>query len=245
MLSDWSKISEPPHLSSDEVHVWAVPLSVQEATTDEYKAMLSSDDCDRAARFKSAEACRRFVVSRAALQTLLGRYLKKSPRDVNFTTDSNGKPRLYGESATGLNFNLAHSGEVALIAVSTGCEVGVDIERLREVSHWEEIAQRYFHPAEAEQIQTVPARLQRAAFFQCWTRKEAILKALGTGLSHPLSTFQVPLELHAGTWIECPAQSAGQPARCYLQSLTLDSDYTAAVACLDAERTARNWTFRF
>ena len=245
MLSSWPETSEPPRLSADEVHVWAVPLSAAEATADEFTALLSSEDCDRAARFKSADARRRFIVSHAALQTLLGHYLKGPPKDISFTTGANGKPRLHGESVMGLNFNLAHSGEVALIAVAKGCEVGVDVERLREVYHWEEIARRYFHPGEAAQILAVQARLRPAAFFQCWTRKEAILKALGTGLSHPLNTFQVPIESHGGAWIECLAKPGGQPARCFLQSLTLDSAYTAAVACLNAERKVRCWTFRF
>ena len=82
MLSAWPESSEPPHFSADEVHVWAVPLSVQGATADEFTAFLSSDDCDRAASFKSAEARRRFIISHAALQTLLGRYLETSPRDI-------------------------------------------------------------------------------------------------------------------------------------------------------------------
>ncbi len=239
MTFTWLKTAEPLQLSADEVHVWRVPLEVLAADLVGLATILSAEDRDRAERFKSPDARRRFIVAHAALRSLLSRYLNTSSQEVFFVEGTHGKPSLLGSNPTRLNFNLAHSGELALIAVTIGCELGVDVERLREVPHWQEIAGRYFHPAEVKEILACEADSHRIAFFQCWTRKEAILKALGTGLSHPLNMFHVPLDSSDNAWVGCPEQGTGQSVRCYLQPLTLEAEYAAALACLNAERSVR------
>jgi 4'-phosphopantetheinyl transferase len=152
--------------------------------------ILAADERARAERFRADDARRRFVTARAALRRLLGEYLGVPPNEVAFDYDMNGKPRLHHSAASSdLRFNLAHSGELALVAVTRGCEVGVDVERLREVRHWQEIAERYFHRREVAQIAALPHAEQRAAFLHCWTGKEAVLKALSTGVTRSLDFF--------------------------------------------------------
>jgi 4'-phosphopantetheinyl transferase len=138
---------------------------------------------------------------------------------------------------------VAHSAGLALVAVTTDCEVGIDLERLREVTYWEEIAHRYFHDAEVRAIHASPPADRGPAFIRCWTAKEAVLKALGVGLSGSLTGFYVPVTEHHGDWIEVPDRRRSSPARVWLRSLTADADYVAAIAIVGESRTVRCFTF--
>lgn len=236
----WPKATPPIELSADEVHVWAVPLESAAASRDELWAILSADERERAGRFRFDDVRRRFVTARAALRMLLGRYAALAPANISFAYEAHGKPRLAAANATaGLCFNLAHSAELALVAVATGCEVGIDVERLRAVRHLEQIARRYFHPAEAATVLAGPPTARQAAFFRCWTGKEAVLKAVGSGLSNSLAAFRVPVDEHAGAWIDFSAPGHSRAARCWLQQLVPCPEYAGAVTCLGAERRLR------
>jgi 4'-phosphopantetheinyl transferase len=201
------------------------------------RTILSSDERRRADRFRYDEPQRRFIHGRAALRTILGGYLGAEPAEIVFQYEANGKPRLMNiENPTALQFNLAHSDELALVAVVRGCEVGVDVERLRPVGHMEQIAHRYFHQAEADEILRSAPATRLAAFMSCWTAKEAILKAIGTGLGSSLSAFQVSIANFDGDWVDLPAAATPAPASCWMQQLSPCSDYVAAVAFVGCER---------
>lgn len=181
---------------------------------------LSTSECGRADFY--AEPRRNFVASRAAMRVILGRYLEMPPAEVAIHYDSNSKPRLAGKAAaSGLRFNLTHSGDLALVAVVEGCDIGVDAEMLRPVEHWRHIAGRYFHPAEVDAISAANPGEQNEAFLRCWTRKEAILKVSGTGLANTLDSFAVPWNATFCAWVELPA--AANPSttlrQYWLQSL--------------------------
>ncbi|MEX0641329.1 MAG: 4'-phosphopantetheinyl transferase superfamily protein [Pirellulales bacterium] len=234
-----SETNKPPALAGDEAHIWSVPLDDPRITWTKLMAVLAADERERAERFRLDDARRRFVTARAALRRLLGEYLQMSPAEVAFDYDANGKPRLkHSAEAFNLQFNLAHSGELALVAVARGCEVGVDVERLREVNHWREIAERYFHPRELDEIVASPPAEQLAAFMRCWTGKEAVLKALGTGVTRPLDFFVGDSQPDAGTWLDVPA-AAGSTARCWLLPLAPAADYIGAMASVGAQRRPR------
>ena len=239
MQRSWPATVEPPALAADEVHVWSVPLDDARTPWTNLSTVLATDERQRAERFRVEDARRRFVVARAALRNLLGQYLQMPPDEIAFDYDANGKPRLKDTAPSSeLQFNLAHSGELALVAVTRGCEVGVDVERLRAVTHWQEIAERYFHPREVADIVALPTAQQIAAFLRCWTGKEAILKALGAGVTQSLDFFVGQSVPQDGTWIDVPA-AASKPARCRLHPLAPAADYVGAVACLNAERRPR------
>ncbi|HWB97409.1 MAG TPA: 4'-phosphopantetheinyl transferase superfamily protein [Bryobacteraceae bacterium] len=174
--------------------MWSVLLTATEATTDRLFATLSPDERDRAARFHFNLHRHRFVLSRGLLRVLLARYLDTDPAALVFGYGPQGKPELPG---SGLCFNVSHSGNLAahaLVPDPTGSlELGIDVESIRTVSHSDAVARRFFCPAEWQEIETLPPAERADAFFRCWTRKEAYVKALGGGLSVPLDRFQVSL----------------------------------------------------
>jgi 4'-phosphopantetheinyl transferase len=218
-------------LAADEVRIWAVSLLVTESACADVKASLTAEEQQRAERYLRREIGRRFVVARAALRGILGACLGLSPSAVPIETDSLGKPRLAAGANDGeLSFNLAHSGELALVALTRGCEVGIDVEQIRSIDHWQEIAENYFHPAEIAQIAASEPSHHVAAFLQCWTRKEAILKAAGVGLSHSLKSFAAGMADQSGRWTELPENGVADGDRYWVQSLVPTAGYVAAVA---------------
>jgi len=241
----WPEFEQASVLPPDDVRVFAVPLHDIRASDESLLAILSPDERRRAAKFRIEKPRRQFVVGRAALRNLLGAQLNTPAGEVAIVCDASGKPRIEGAgNSAPLRFNVAHSDDIVLVAIALGCEVGVDVERLRVVNHKEQIARRYFHTAELEAILAAPAAQRDAAFLRCWTGKEAVVKAVGTGLSDLLSAFQVPADDHNDAWVDLPAAVARRAARCWLQSLRPDSDYVGAVACVGARRAASCLTIR-
>jgi 4'-phosphopantetheinyl transferase len=153
---------------------------------------LSPDESRRASRFHFERDRRRFAAARGVLRELLGRYLGVDPSALVFSYGPQGKPAL-ASPWKGLRFNVSHSGGLALLAFSTDHEIGVDIEQERPVPEMDSIAERHFSPRESAELRLLEERERRRAFFHCWTRKEAFVKAVGDGLSHALDAFDVTL----------------------------------------------------
>jgi 4'-phosphopantetheinyl transferase len=180
-------------LASDEVHSWCASLDVPPETSARLYATLTADERTRSARFQFERDQQRFIVARGVLRDLLGRYLQTQPSEISFVYNAFGKPDLGPEFANRLKFNLSHSAGLALIAIATASDVGVDVEYVRTESDYAEIARRFFSAAEVDQLTALPSYLYAEAFFSCWTKKEAYLKACGEGLAIPLNSFSVPL----------------------------------------------------
>jgi 4'-phosphopantetheinyl transferase len=165
------------------------PLAVEKALW-----LLGEEERARAARFVVERERARFIVARATLRRLLGERLGVSPRAVRLARAPHGKPALAGPSgASGLRFNVSHSEDVALFAFARGREIGVDVEAVRSIEDADSIAGRFFSPSEREAFFSLAAAERQLAFFRCWTRKEAFVKAIGDGLAHPLHAFDVSL----------------------------------------------------
>jgi 4'-phosphopantetheinyl transferase len=222
----------PLGLAADAVHIWTVPLDAEDTCLARCWANLSQDEQQQGERFQFDPSRRRYVVTRAALRALLGRYLSIPPLDIEFDWDASGKPRM-GAPSSGLYFNVAHSGGLALVAVASGCEVGVDVEQLRTVDRLEQIAERYFHPLEVAELLREPPADRSAAFLQCWTAKEAVLKAVGVGIGAALDRLHVPVRQHDGVFVDV---TISNPLRCWLQPLALEAGYVGAVACVGEKR---------
>src|SRR5437773_665542 len=180
-------------LASDEVHSWCASLDVPPETSARLYATLTPDERTRSARFQFERDQQRFIVARAVLRDLLGRYLQIQPGKISFVYNAFGKPDLGSEFANRLKFNLSHSAGLALIAIATASDVGVDLEYIRAQSDYADIARRFFSAAEVDYLIALPGHLYAEAFFSCWTKKEAYLKAHGEGLAIPLNSFSVPL----------------------------------------------------
>jgi len=178
-------------LDPQAVHVWAVPLDLPPEGIASLATVLSTNELERAEKFRFPHLRSRYVAARGSLRVLLGRYLQLDPAALEFSYSSRGKPTLKGQGAESLHFNLAHSHELALIAITRAAPVGVDVERIRPMRDADRIADRFFSTREAEAFRKVPAAEQDAAFFSLWTRKEAWLKATGDGISESLSKFEV------------------------------------------------------
>lgn len=189
--SKWLEPPIAPSLEAGQVHVWRICLEQQDDLLDRFRRMLTPEELERSGRFRFERLQRHFVVSRGFLRYVLGRYLAAKPSELRFSYNNYGKPSLAGEES--LQFNMSHSHEVALVAVTRDAAVGVDVEHIRADFASEDIATRFFSRLEVETFNSLPKDQQVAAFFRCWARKEAYIKAIGKGLSQPLDGFDVTL----------------------------------------------------
>ena len=179
-------------LQGTTVHAWSASLEPATSLAAQWESVLSPDEHARADRFVFERDRRRFVAGRVFLRLLLARYLSADPAQLRFRYGSFGKPELLCSSED-LQFNLAHSETLAICVLAKGCELGVDLERLRPLSGLRNVASHFFSARENEDLNAVPEKNLSRAFFNAWTRKEAFLKATGNGLSRPLDSFDVTL----------------------------------------------------
>jgi len=203
-------------LAPGEIHIWSIRLDPPQPAVDRLGRSLAADEWERANRFRFDKHRRQYVVGRGALRGLVGAYTGARPEAVRFRYGERGKPYV-ADPAGDLELNLSNSDEMALVGFVRGVEIGVDIEFLKPMPDCEQISERFFSASERDVLRALPADRKEEAFFNCWTRKEAYLKAVGTGLAVPLDSFDVTL-------------APGEPPR----MLTLEGD---------AERAAR-WFFQ-
>jgi 4'-phosphopantetheinyl transferase len=222
-----ASLTAPLELGVDEVHVWQAKLDDHEASG--LRVLLAADEIARADRFHFAKDCKHFTVARALLRKLLAAYLDVEAAEIQFSYAEKGKPSLTDSRHRALNFNLAHSQGRALYAFSRGREVGVDLEFIREDLESENIATRFFSPTEIEALARVPLELRKQAFFNCWTRKEAYIKARGEGLSLPLDEFDVSLEPGEPAALLRNHKDAAEVARWAMRSIGVPESFVAAL----------------
>jgi len=240
----WAATARPPALTGNEVHVWRATLARPAARVAELYALLSSEERNRAARFRFRRDQEQFIVARGVLRQLLGTYLDRPPADLTFAYSAYGKPALGGEAGPHpLRFNLAHSHALALYAFALGFEVGVDLEYIRADFGGERIAERFFSAREVTTLLTIDASSQTEAFFNCWTRKEAYIKALGEGLSHPLDSFTVSMRPGEPAALLSVEGGEGELTRWLLRELDAAPGYAAALVVerRDWELTCFEW----
>jgi 4'-phosphopantetheinyl transferase len=241
----WPAPEETPLLAETAVHVWRASLDLSPPRLADLAVVLDDEERARAARFHFEPDRRRFVAAHGLLRRTLARYLDVDPRSIRYQSGPYGKPSLADHDQLDLRFNLAHSGKIALVAVGIGREIGVDVELIRPDIVTLDVAKQFFAPGEVRALGSLPAAERTGAFFCCWTRKEAYIKARGEGLSAPLDSFEVsvrPVEPAALVW--CAAGDE-ERVRWSLRALDVSSEYAGAVAaeghdwtlfCWDADR---------
>jgi 4'-phosphopantetheinyl transferase len=187
----WPVLQHPEPASHDGVRVYAIDLDAP--ALDQHWAVLSAEETARARRFVRPADTAHFVRAHAALRHVLAAWCKQAPESLVFAAGAHGKPHLAGGSGShAVHFNLSHSGDVALLAVSQRYQLGIDVEVFRPVSP--EIAQQYFAPHERAALAQCPGDAWLQGFFRCWTSKEALLKGEGLGLNLPLDAFEVAVD---------------------------------------------------
>jgi 4'-phosphopantetheinyl transferase len=181
----WKKPAAQPPLEGAQIHVWAALVDESSDGPSELASILSPNEVERAKRFRFLRDQSRFVQGRLALRRILAHYTRVEPAALKFDYGSHGKPVIAGlKSGTTLHFNMSHSDGLALISVTALCPVGIDVERVRSLNDIADVAKRFFSPGEIGALNGAPDDQKFEAFFDLWTRKEALLKATGEGLTN-------------------------------------------------------------
>jgi 4'-phosphopantetheinyl transferase len=231
-LPSWPSPPDKLLLGATDVHVFRASLERVGHVVARLRELLSPDEHARADRFHFEIDRQHFIVARGCLRKILARYLGIAPAGIRFSYADHGKPRLaspIGQTQP-LNFNLAHSGGLALYAFTRIGEIGIDLEHIRSDFTGEDIARRFFSATEVTCLSKLPESARDKAFFNCWTRKEAFIKAKGIGLSLALDQFDVsvapaePAALLRTRWDE------NEAARWSLKSIDIGPAYVGAVA---------------
>lgn len=191
-VSKWLTKPSELTLKEGEVHIWRAPLRLDAVVLDRVRSSLSADEGSRANRFVFAGDRDSFVAARGILRELLGSYTGTAPTELKFDYGPQGKPAL-GPDCPPIRFNLSHSHGLAVYAFVRERQLGIDLELIRPEFAGDEIAERYFSPAELAELRALPREARAEGFFLCWTRKEAYVKARGEGLQIPLTSFDVSL----------------------------------------------------
>lgn len=215
-------------LDSCPIDIWCWELDRSSAELAALRLLLTEDENTRAARFVFDRDRNRFIAGRAVLRRILGRYLAKDPAGLQFSYNGFGKPWLTGQRAWSLHFNLSHAGGVAALAVSHLHEVGVDIEERKPLK--EDIARRFFSATEYGEIRELSGQDYVEAFYRCWTRKEAFVKAHGEGLSLNLASFDVTLLQGETPRLLRLAGDAEAPTQWRMANVSVGANLAGAVA---------------
>jgi 4'-phosphopantetheinyl transferase len=230
-------------LPEDEVHLWRVDLNGLRNDEARWQNLLSPDEGERAFRFRFAVDRRRYAISRGVLRTILGSYLTSDPAGVAFSYSQREKPSLAPPHCDSrITFNISHSGGITLLAFTRHRDIGVDVEHIGRKSDLEAIARRFFSAHEQEQFFALPAEQRSQAFFRCWTRKEAYIKATGDGLSLPLSEFDVSIALGHQDALLATRPDGSETARWSMREVSAGAGYVGALCVRGRDWTLRDWT---
>lgn len=215
-------------LENNQIHIWRIDINNPTVDVDHlFSDILSDDEKRRADRLRSEKDKRRFVVSRGLLRENLGSYLGAEPSDINFDYNKYGKPNIKPKYNSGnIKFNVSHSANLAIYAISKNREIGVDLEYIREVRTADKIIKRFFTKQETDFYHSQPEGKRNLAFFTLWTRKEAYSKARGMGIGLPLREFDLNLVPNSGK-----NNSEIKPrSQWSLIDIEINEDYLAALA---------------
>lgn len=225
--SFYGGITTPEVLKGGEIQMWQAPNEVDSEDYQELRQLLSTDEMERAARFRFERHRMQYVIGRSLLRILLAGYLQADARKISFHYTSKGKPELpSGGQECSLQFNIAHSGDIILLGFTRNRKIGVDVEQIREDVEVDEIAQRFFSLLERQHLASLPPSQRYGAFFRFWTRKEALLKGTGEGLSVSLDLFSV---LSNPDEDSCVLQADGE-RKWLIQDVEVGAGYAGAVA---------------
>ncbi|MDE0300083.1 MAG: 4'-phosphopantetheinyl transferase superfamily protein [Candidatus Poribacteria bacterium] len=241
-VNSWEHSPVSPTITTDNVHVWKASLDCDPSDLDCLRRTLTQDENARADRFRFEKHRNRFIAGRGVLRAILSKYLEPQPHQLRFQYTPYGKPTLSPEVGA-LSFNLSHSRDIALYAVTQEREIGVDVEFIRKEINLLGIAKRFFSKREYVQLQALPRSRQLQSFFDCWTRKEAFIKARGDGFFLPLHQFDVSITPGEPAALLRTEWNPDEAALWSLKSLNPGPGYAAALAVEGKHWHLRHWDF--
>lgn len=218
-------------LQTNEIHAWCAPLSLGRKTLDQHLSILDDQEKERAERFLAASDKRRFVKGRSLLREILSFYLQMDPRDIKFEYSEYHKPAIANYHPEHFEFNVSHSEDLIVIGISRSIPIGLDIESTNRSQKDLELASEFLSPGELALLQKVPETQKLEAFLNCWTRKEAYLKAIGKGLVDSLSEIRVNIAPGEPARFISLYGDKLEPKEWLLQSIQPAIGFTGAVAC--------------
>lgn len=210
-------------------HFYTIRLEQFVKSLTDYESLLSSEEKERASRFRFMKDRKCYVVCRASLRYILGYHLKENPSRIRFRYSSHGKPELVATDKA-VYFNISHSHQVGMIGINMKTPIGIDVELIQYDDDLAEIAQKFFSRAEVAVFKSLSEEERPQGFFNCWTRKEAFIKAVGHGLSFPLDQFEVSLKPQDDAHLKATHFDPDERQYWHLRTLTTPVGYAAAFA---------------
>ena len=229
-------------LGEEEAHVWHADLELHKSSQVSYLNILSPDEKKRACEFRFAKDRRNFIIARGILRVLIGSYLEGEPAEISFHYNEFGKPRVANEGD--LAFNVSHSQNAALFAFTKKRDVGVDVEFVNPDIEVRDIAAKFFSANEVRNLFALPEEQQALGFFNCWTRKEAFIKAIGEGLSFPLNQFSVSLEPDKPAKLLATDLDPEAVSHWSIYSLSPGANFVGCIAIEGFVREIKLWSWR-
>ena len=232
-------------LAESDVHVWRASFHQLLPFLEDFNEFISDDERARARRYRFDKNRQEYIVGRGLLRHLLGCYLDEDPTSLQFVYNPYGKPALMPDTSGGrLNFNVSHAHDMIVFAFSRNREIGVDVERIRPEAIHDGVAERFFSANEVHALRALPLHVQPLAFFNCWTRKEAYIKARGEGLNIPLNQFDVSLVPGEPAALLNSRYDHDDTSRWILCALDMGTQYAAALAVEGNDWEIRCWDWR-
>jgi 4'-phosphopantetheinyl transferase len=239
---DWNHSPDSIEIGEDEAHVWRASLDQDAKVVANLAALLSQDERQKAARYHRPVDRDRFIVGRGILRRVISAYLALAPGQLQFTYNEYGKPAISDDqNDRALNFNLSHSAGLALYAITRGRVVGIDVEYIREDFATLDIAEHFFSKDEVRSLRAAPACRRTEAFFNCWSRKESYIKAIGMGVSYPLDGFTVSLAPDIAPALLKVDADEREPTRWQMYEIKAGEGYAASLIVENPPVTLKRW----
>lgn len=233
-MNSWQNPAQENTLQDNEVHVWVTHLTVSSPRIKQYYPLLSTEEKERSERFVHFIHRKRFIASHGFMRTVLASYLPQDAEELVFRKEPKGKPVLVTETpSNSLQFNLSHSHNLALLAISKTQPVGIDVEYMARKNEWKHIIQRFFTPQEQQALFSLPEDKQQQAFFKVWTRKEAHMKVTGEGLQLSPTQFMVSVPPEPAAFIRYTDKNSSQNWQ--MQDIIFQEMFKDYCGCLSVE----------
>ena len=229
-------------LSEGEAHIWRADLELDDCFQSSFLKLLSPDEIDRSLKFRFAKDKRNYIVARGILRSLIGKYLDINPSQISFQYNEFGKPSIADNNH--LHFNISHSKNLALFAFTNKLNVGVDVEFVNPDIEVKDIAANFFSANEIVKLLALPQKQQTLSFFNCWTRKESFIKAVGEGLSFPLDKFEVSLEPDSPAQLLATDWDPKDVSKWSLYSMTPGANFVGSLAIEGKVEKVKLWNWQ-